>query len=101
MGGISERHGHSWSSRRLYIHGILRESLQREQRDGSWRAVGPLGCLLKRDSVSTHRRRHRISYLPLSPLNLNLVHTLGKISSCLSPAVQCSVFANKSGHCAP
>ena len=63
--------------------------------------IPPNWSCLQRDSVSTHRRRHRISYLPLSPLNLNLVHTLGKISSCLSSAVQCSVFANKSGHCAP
>ena len=63
--------------------------------------IPPNWSCLQRDSVSTHRRRHRIRYLPLSPLNLNLVHTLGKISSCLSPAVQCSVFANKSGHCAP
>ena len=63
--------------------------------------IPPNWSCLQRDSVSTHRRRHRISYLPLSPLNLNLVHTLGKISSCLSPAVQCSVFANKSEHCAP
>ena len=63
--------------------------------------IPPNWSCLQRDSVSTHRRRHRIRYLPLSPLNLNLVHTLGKISSCLSSAVQCSVFANKSGHCAP
>ena len=37
--------------------------------------IPPNWSCLQRDSVSTHRRRHRIRYLPLSPLNLNLVHT--------------------------
>ena len=48
-----ERHGRSGSARRLHLHRVLRQRLQREQRDGPCRAVGPLGGLLE-VSVSNH-----------------------------------------------
>ena len=116
---LKERHGRGWSSSRLHLHRVLRQRLRRQQRDGPRRAVGPLGGLwqvflsiylwldvcpvfaslpliranwscLQRDSVSTHRRRHRISDLRVHPTSLrhrdNESNKFETLRRCIQPA---------------